>query len=140
MINSVKAFVVVMILALTTSYLFAQTPKVVVVPLGGYDGPVCCKIISGGILITSESHRLCNSDNAETKRVGTGFYEVDFLSPLTDVRPKVKMLTLDNQGDEDTLLAMGSVTDRIGDISTVFVSINNFQGGFVNEGFNLCLF
>ncbi len=140
MINSVKAFVVVIILALTTSYSSAQTPKVVVIPLGGYDGPVCCKVNSDGSLIVEESHRLCNADSSRTRWVANGEYWIDFLSPLTDVRSKVKMLTLDTQSSGAPKRNMGGVADRFLVTSSVCVSITSADGNPANEGYNICLF
>ena len=142
MIRFVKACAVVIILALTSGYSLAAD-KVVVIPLGGYDGPVCCKVNSDGSLIVEESNRLCNGDSAETGRVlatSMGSYEVDFLSPLTDVRSRVKMVTLDTHGAGSTRGKSAGVANRSFDESSVYVSVNNISGDLADESFNLCLF
>ena len=113
--------------------------KVVVIPLFGEDGPVCCKVQSNGNLIAAESSNMCNADVSQTRRVNEGNYEVDFLDPLTDVRPKVKMVTLDTQIGGSVAWMVG-VSDRSGDESSVFVKVRNHDNAAVNSGFNLCLF
>ena len=137
MINSVKAIVAVIILALTTSYSSAQTPKVVVVPLGGYDGPVCCKVHLSGILVSEESHKLC--DTNKTLRIGVGIYRVGFSSPLNDVRSKVKLITLDTQTIGHTW-GMAGVSDLVGSPDSVFIRVHGENGDSKDSGYNLCLF
>ncbi len=122
---------------------FAQD-KVVVVPLFGTSKSsateqVCCKIESTGTLIEAESNILCNPDISQTRKLSDGNYEVDFLDPLTDVRPKVKLATLDTQSGGSVAWMIG-VSDRSGDESSVFVKVRNNDNNSVNSGFNLCLF
>ena len=99
----------------------------------------CCRILSNGVLSEWESSRRCNGNGAETRRVGTGNYEVDFNWPLTDVRAFTKLATLDTQTTGSTAWMIG-VADRSGDVSSVFVAIRNNNNVAVDAGFNLCLF
>nr|AFI78487.1 hypothetical protein ws156A7_0008 [uncultured bacterium ws156A7] len=68
-----------------------------------------------------------------------GNYEVDFIEPLTDVKPFVKMLTLDTQVGGSVARQAG-VSDRAGDVSSVFVKIRDHENKAKDSGFNLCLF
>lgn len=99
----------------------------------------CCRINSSGTLIASESSPRCNSDSSHTRRISNGNYEVDFNVPFTDVRTLVKMITLDTQVGGSGAWMVG-VSDRSGDISSVFVKVRNHDNKGTNSGFNLCLF
>ena len=104
------------------------------------EAAICCRIQSNGVIISSESHPLCNTSGASTRRLSTGNYEVDFDNPpFGDVRRMVKLITLDTQFGGSTAWMVG-VSDRSGDTSSVFVKIRNNNNGAVNSGFNLCLF
>ena len=98
----------------------------------------CCRIQSTGVPIGAESWR-CNLSNLETRRIALGQYEVDYTPVSTDVRQFVRLATLDTQAFGSINAEIG-VADRAGDNSSVFVSIRNNAGAFVDGGFNLCLF
>lgn len=98
----------------------------------------CCRIQSSGVPIGAESFR-CNLSGLETRRVALGNYEVDFTPVSTDVRPFVRLATLDTQAAGSINAEIG-VADRAGDNSSVFVSIRNNAGAAVDGGFNICLF
>jgi hypothetical protein len=99
----------------------------------------CCRIMKDGNLIVEESSPRCNDDTTQTRNLNVGNYEVDFIEPLTDVRPFVKLLTLDTQVGGSVARQAG-VSDRAGDVSSVFVKIRDNKNKPKDEGFNLCLF
>ena len=139
MINSVKARTPILALVLFVFSIgaYAQTPKVVVVPLGGYDGPVCCKVHPIGSLVSEESHKLCDAN--KTSSYGVGTYRVGFSDPLNDVRTKVKLITLDTQTTGSTW-GMAGVADLSGSPDTVFIRVHDENGDPKDSGYNLCLF
>ena len=97
----------------------------------------CCRITQGGTAIGGAESFRCNLTPTQTRRLGPGHYEVDFLIP--DVRPFVKLATIDSQGAAVTHGAI-TVADRVGDTSSVDVHTRDLNNVPVDRGFNICLF
>jgi hypothetical protein len=98
----------------------------------------CCRIFSNGAAIFAESFR-CNTSSAETRRLALGTYEVDFTPVSTDIRPFVRLATVDSQST-GTGTAEISAVDRSGDTSSLFIQTRSNTGALVDIGFNVCLF
>jgi hypothetical protein len=97
----------------------------------------CCRITSGGAPIGGGESFRCNLNPAQTRKLNTGHYEVDFL--ISNVRQFAKLATIDSQG---AAVSFGeiSVADRIGDTSSVDVHTRALNNVPADRGFNLCLF
>jgi hypothetical protein len=63
----------------------------------------------------------CNTDPAETNRLDTGIYEVDFTPLSTDVRGRPRTTSSDGFGNIIPPLTTTTVTDRADDASSILV-------------------
>ena len=82
----------------------------------------------------------CNTDLAETRRVGAGSYEIDFTPLATDIAGRPRTATIDihltgSFGDSTVTLA-----DRSGDPSSVFTRTHNTAGALTDAPFVLMIY
>ena len=97
----------------------------------------CCRLRSDGTINTAGSYR-CNQNVAETRRISTGNYEVDFSPISADIRGIPRSATLNTQGAGIQTGEIG-VADRAGDNSSVFVEIRDNAGALLDAGFDVCI-
>lgn len=114
------------------------------------------KSVSVGSLLPNSGHGICtaainsngtiaggnlvNEDTAETKRIGVGMYEVDFLSPCNDVRAQqgfMRFIQVDTLSGGSIGHITCTTADRYGDPSSVWVNCTNEDGDNADTSFFL---
>jgi hypothetical protein len=89
---------------------------------------------------TIDSCWRCNKSAAETRKLGTGIYEVDFTPLSSDITSRPRLATIDAH---DGLFAPSNiivVVTRSGDPSSVFVSLISRLGAASDAPFTLLIF
>lgn len=83
----------------------------------------------------------CNTSAAETRRLGIGFYEVDFTPVATNIRSRPWSATLTTHVVTNTPFLGGIATaHRSGDTSSVLVRTTNSNGVFADRPFTLVIY
>jgi hypothetical protein len=82
----------------------------------------------------------CNTSTAETNRITTGQYEVDFTPLSTDITGRPRLAALD--GHTTSTVTDGTITlaDRSGDPSSVFLRSHDQAGNFADKPFVLMIY
>ena len=89
---------------------------------------------------TIDSCWRCNKSVAETKKLGTGTYEVDFTPLSSDITSRPRLATVDGH---DGLFAPSNIINvvtRSGDPSSVFVKLISRLGANSDAPFTLLIF
>jgi hypothetical protein len=82
----------------------------------------------------------CNLSAAQTQRLGTGNYEVDFTPLATDIRGRPRLTAPDGSDSFGSFVVIRSA-DRFGDESSVQVLTNQANtGAFVDSAFTLVIY
>jgi hypothetical protein len=89
---------------------------------------------------TIEACWRCNTDTSETRRFGTGDYEVDFTPLATDITGRPRLATIDVHVADQTTARTIDLADRSGDASSVFLRTSDANGTPSDRPFVLIIY
>jgi len=82
----------------------------------------------------------CDTDSAETRRFGTGSYEVDFTPLATDITGRPRSAIIDDLFDGEAEPGSITLADRELDASSIFIATHDPTGAFSDRPFILIIY
>ena len=119
------------------------------IDLEGSNGTITNKLSGNGIVKawakinstgTIQSCFRCNLSTAETRKLATGQYEVDFTSVGTSIATRPVLCTPGHTSSNVLGGRQISCTLRTGDLSSIFVATNNSSGSLLDSNFTIVMF